>query len=188
MAPNGGWTNSGARTGMENRNSRIPGAARVSKPNPTGSHDNHFRRTMDNRGNDVHSARTRQGIESINQPFQLPQREGGLPQKPPLSTYQTWGGNQFNRAGKDRAHQNRFSGRPEGSVDSYVPSYSGTSDRVWERDGDSLSPSTNHRHPRSEQTSRRDRDNYRDYNSRRRSRSPDLWKGDRATDGGPYRR
>ncbi|ODM23582.1 Serine kinase bur1 [Aspergillus cristatus] len=113
MAPSGGWTNSGARTGMESRNSRIPGAARASKSNPTGNHGIHFRRTNDNnRGNEVHP------------------RDGGLPPKPPLPTHQAWGGNQFNRTGKDRMHQNRFGGRPETSVDSYVPSYSGIGDRI----------------------------------------------------------
>lgn len=166
MGPNGGWANSGARAGSENRNSRIPGgAARVGKSNPSGSHG---------------------GFSRTNQSLPLSQRESSLPPKPPLPTYQTWSGNQFNRSGRDRT---RFSSRPDGNVDSYIPSYSGMGDRVRGKDGDSPSSTTEYRDTKPEQSHQATRrDNYRDHISRKRSRSPVMKNGGRNTDRELYRR
>lgn len=189
IGPNGGWANSGARAGPENRNSRIPGAAsRVGKSNPPGGHGSFFRRTLDNRGNEMHSMRTRQGNEGTNQSLPLSQRESGLPPKPPLPTptHQTWGGNQSNRSARDRT---RFSSRLDGNVDSYIPSYSGMGERIRGRDGDSPSSTTEYRDTKLEQSHQAARrDNYRDYTSRKRSRSPVMKNGGRNTDRELYRR
>lgn len=180
MGPSGGWASSGARSGMGNRSSRIPGAARA-KPNPPDSHGDSFRRAFDNnRGNETHSVRPRQGPEA-NHLSSSSQRESSLPPKPPLpATYQAWSGNQSNRIGRDRTYQGRFSGRPEGSVDSYVPNYSGMGERFRERGGGSPSPNRDFH-----QANRRDI--YRDH-TRKRSRSPVVREGGRSTERGIYRR
>lgn len=185
MAPNGGWASSGARTGMENKNSRVPGAVRAGKTNQSGSQGPAFRRSLDSRGNELNPARIRYGAEIANQPSS--QREGGLPPKPPSSAYQTWSGHQNNRAGWDRGRQNRFGGRPEGNIDSYVPNHRGSGERLRARYDDSPSSNADGRdRPESHQASRRD--NYRDHASRNRSRSPGMRVGDRSIDRGLYRR
>ncbi|OJJ41289.1 hypothetical protein ASPWEDRAFT_47899 [Aspergillus wentii DTO 134E9] len=171
MGPNGGWsTNSGARTGVENRNSRIPGAARAGKSNSQESYGN-LRRTFDNRVSEMQPSRTRQGNEDLNQSFPGWQREVGLPPKPPVTAYQPWSGN-HGRAGRDRSRQGRYGGRPDGNLDSYVPNYSDTGERVRDRDVDYSGLNTDRRDARLEQPNRRDYQ--RDHTTRRRSRSPNV--------------
>lgn len=164
MGPNGGWTaNSGSRTGMDNRNSRIPGAARGGKPNAHGGHGN--------RGD-----YERHGFEDPRQ------RESGLPPKPPAPAYQTWAGpaGRDGRDGRvdqrrDRANQGRFGGRME--PNSYVPNYGPGGDRVRNRD-DYNSSFPHHANRR----------NQRDYPPRRRSRSPGFRHGGHGVDRALYRR
>ena len=138
MGPNGGWaTNSGPRPGLENRNSRIPGAARAGKP-----------------GDEPHSGRIGQGIHDSSRP-----RESGLPPKPPAPAYKARPGppgrdGRYDQR-RDRTNQGRFGGRMESS--SYVPNYGARDDRLRSRDGynpGSFPPQSNRR-------------NQRDYDSRR---------------------
>ncbi|KAL4890391.1 putative CDK9 [Aspergillus ambiguus] len=166
MGPNGGWTtNSGARGG-DNRNSRIPGAARMGRPNPHGNHGNTFRR-FDNRNNDPYPPRSRQGAEGPPPPWQ---RDGALPPKPPMPNHPPWAGG-HGRPGRDRPYQNRSGSRPEGSLDTHVPTYPG--DRG--REGSNYASNFGG-----------DRPGRRDYGRepppRRRSRSPYSREGTRTGD------
>lgn len=173
MAPSGGWANSGPRTGMENRNNRIPGAAR---PGKTNHPEQSFRHSHDNRGNELNMGRMRHGAEGTS-----------LPPKPPSSTRHAWGGHHYNRTGRDRGRQNRFPGRPEGNVDSYVPNHRGSGERFRGRYDDSPGSNSDNR-DRMESHQANRRDNYRDHASRNRSRSPGVRTRDRSTDRGIYRR
>ena len=145
MGLNGGWSGS-SRTASDGRNSRIPGAARGGWPNPQGGPRH---RAVDSWVPDSHHGRSGPGM--------------GLPPKPPVSAYQSWGdrdGRYDNRRG--RSSQGRYGGRQDDGANSYVPNY--------QRSGD-----------------RRDR---RDYYPRRRSRSPSYRQGERERDmdRGSYRR
>ncbi|PLB51776.1 putative CDK9 [Aspergillus steynii IBT 23096] len=182
MGPTGGWaTNSGTRSTMESKNSRIPGAARIGKSNQ-GNQGNHSRRSVDHRTAETHTARVRQGTEDPGRVIPPWQKDSGLPPKPPTSAHQAWATVHPSRAGRDSAiHQGRFGGRPDGNLDSYVPNYLGGFDshRDWDR--------RNTRHESSRQINRRDYP--RESNSsRRRSRSPAFREGHHASDRPSYRR
>ncbi|KAI9037384.1 putative CDK9 [Aspergillus affinis] len=192
IGQNGGWaTNSGTRPAMETKNSRIPGAARVGKPN-YGNQGGHSRRSLDHRNTEAHTARARQGTEVVP-PWQ---RDSGLPPKPPTSTHQPWAAVHSSRPGRDSTiHPGRFVGRSDGNLDSYVPSYPGgfdsrnregegtTSNSNLDRDWDRR----NSRHEMSRPINRRD---YPRENNppRRRSRSPAFREGFHTSDRPAYRR
>ncbi|KAF7592590.1 serine/threonine protein kinase, CMGC, CDC2/CDK sub [Aspergillus hancockii] len=91
MGPNGGWSsNPGTRTGADTRSSRIPGAARLGKPNVHGSQGNAPRRSLDNRSNESQSGRAKQSMEDTHRAFPSWPKEGGLPPKPPMPSHQGW--------------------------------------------------------------------------------------------------
>ncbi|KAJ5727995.1 Serine/threonine-protein kinase bur1 [Penicillium malachiteum] len=115
-ASNGGWASSGPRPDSR---SRIPGAVRGGRPNPSGPPGN---------------TQQRRGI------FPQSQRDNGLPPRPPVSTHQQqWDGNQAGgRDGRDDSRRDRFNqnrqggggggGRFSSNVDSYVPNYGNAPD------------------------------------------------------------
>ncbi|KKK15976.1 putative CDK9 [Aspergillus rambellii] len=174
MGRNGGWsTNSGARTGPENKAGRIPGAARSVRPNANGNQGNHPRRSHDNWNHEAQHGRARKGVEESDQGLPPRNKDGGLPPKPPMSTHQTWAAGQPDKGGRDRSYSNRFPAS-EGGRDSYVPSNT-ANDRARERDHGSTS-NTDWRggiHQGNKQ------DYGRDSSSRRRSRSPGSRDGPR---------
>ncbi|OKO89718.1 Serine/threonine-protein kinase bur1 [Penicillium subrubescens] len=88
---NGGWTGPGSRPDSRNSNSRIPGAARGGRPNGPP------------------------GVPHRRGPFP-PQRESGLPPRPPLSTAPPpWEGSQSGRSdGRDDQRRDRFNQGPPG--------------------------------------------------------------------------
>lgn len=197
MGPNGGWaTNSGTRTAIESKNSRIPGAARAGKSNH-GLQGSHSRRSVDHRNVEAHTSRARQGVEDPARVIPPWQRDSGLPPKPPTSTHQTWAAVHSSRAGRDNAiHQGRYVGRPDGNLDSYVPNYLGGFDsRHREGEGPISNSSSdrdwdwrNIRHDGPRQINRRDHPRENNNSSRRRSRSPDFREGLYTSNRPPYRR
>ncbi|KAL4868474.1 hypothetical protein BDV12DRAFT_209174 [Aspergillus spectabilis] len=167
MGRNGGWsTNSGTRTSTEARIPRIPSAARGAKANGNVGQGNQRRDTWNT---ESQKARQRRGNEETNQSLPPRHRDGGLPPKPPAPTHQTWTTSHSDKVGRDRAYGARYSG-PEASVDSYVPSYSG-SDRNRERDHGSSNQDWRGSHYDKTYPANKP-DCPREDSSRRRSRSP----------------
>lgn len=194
VGPNGEWTaNSGGRMGMETKNSRIPGAARAGQPSTHGFRGN-LRRALDGHAVETHHPlRPNHEIEGLNQSQPSWQREGGLPPKPP-TFHQPLSGYQGERADvrfdqrRDKTLRGRSSGRPEENMDSYIPKYDSTNERIRGRDGDKR-PNADWRENRLEYSRQMDRRDYdRGRSTRRRSRSPNPREGDRILDRMIYRR
>ncbi|GFF93772.1 LOW QUALITY PROTEIN: cyclin-dependent protein kinase Sgv1, putative [Aspergillus lentulus] len=87
MGPNSGWaTNSGPRPTTDNRNSRIPGAARVGRLPAHGVQNHPTKRPFESRNAVSHG--------SLNAGESFPgfsgSKDGGLPPKPPASARQSW--------------------------------------------------------------------------------------------------
>ncbi|RAL05666.1 CDC2/CDK family serine/threonine-protein kinase [Aspergillus ibericus CBS 121593] len=170
--PNGSWaTSSGNKTGVDGKNSRLPNAIRVGWN--SGTQGVPQQRSLENRNCEMHTARSRTGVE---EPSQGPWHKSGLPPRPPTSNHQTWASGNIGRVGRDRNHQGR--GRLEGNLDSYVPIYDG-SERHWERDHSSNN-SMDRRELNNDQAHQvMRRDSSRENFPRRRSRSPNLREGPR---------
>ncbi|KAF7128625.1 hypothetical protein CNMCM5793_003413 [Aspergillus hiratsukae] len=96
MGPNSGWaTNSGPRPATDNRNSRIPGAARVGRLHAHGNQNHPTKRPFESRNAVSHGSLN--AGESIPG-FSLGSKDGGLPPKPPASARQSWTMGHSNRA------------------------------------------------------------------------------------------
>ncbi|GIJ85443.1 serine/threonine protein kinase, CMGC, CDC2/CDK sub [Aspergillus pseudoviridinutans] len=187
MGPNSGWaTNSGTRPATDNRNSRIPGAARVGRLPAHGNQNHPTKRPFESR-NAVSQGSLNAG-ESVPG-FLLGSKDGGLPPKPPASARQSWTMGRSNRVTRERGQRSHFGGRPDGKLDSYVPTYSDTSEHSRERKGNNSSSTVDRRDLELEQSNEGHKQGHSwdRYASRRRSRSPDF-RAARAEDRALYRR
>ncbi|RLL97324.1 hypothetical protein CFD26_102194 [Aspergillus turcosus] len=118
MGPNSGWaTNSGPRPATDNRNSRIPGAARVGRLHAHGNQNHPTKRPFESRNAVSHGSLN--AGESIPG-FSLGSKDGGLPPKPPASARQSWTMGHSNRATRERGQRHHFGGLPDGKLDSVI--------------------------------------------------------------------
>jgi serine/threonine-protein kinase BUR1 len=186
MGPNSGWaTNSGPRPTIDNRNSRIPGAARVGRLPAHGVQSHPTKRPFESRNAVSHG--------SLNAGESFPglsgSKDGGLPPKPPASARQPWTMGHSNRATRERGQRNHFGGWPDGKLDSYIPTYSDASEHSRERKGNSPSSIGDRRDLELEQSNEGHKQGHPwdRYASRRRSRSPDF-RAARTEDRALYRR
>jgi serine/threonine-protein kinase BUR1 len=187
MGPNSGWaTNSGPRPATDSRNSRIPGAARGGRLHAHGNQSHPTKRPFESRNAVSHGSLN--AGDSIPG-FSLGSKDGGLPPKPPASARQSWTMGHSNRATRERGQRNHFGGWPDGKLDSYVPTYSDTSEHSQERKGNSPSSIVGRRDLELEQSNEgyKQGHSWDRYASRRRSRSPDF-RAARTEDRALYRR
>ncbi|KAN0076007.1 Protein kinase-like domain containing protein [Elaphomyces granulatus] len=188
MVPNGEWaTNPASRPGPEHRGIRMPGISNSSTVGSTVSSVSGAppRRPFDNRISES-STQGRQDIDDSSQHLPGWQKDGGLPPRPPAPTFHPWIGTQGWRGDsrfdprRERVHQPRVGGRPDGKLDSYIPRYDGQNNRPRNRGDDSSRHEPDSRDGKSDVIHGR-RDHIRDH-LKRRSQSPSSRERERNED------